>query len=189
MHNNLRYVQVIGSPTGLPPKRRIPGDQQTLLKLGTQTVMSTTTTAKAAHATPKAATAPFETAAFQEFAEKSVSTARDGYAKLKSAADDATGLVEDTFETARKGAFTIGVKALDATQANSDASFAFAKDLFGAKTLSEVIELQSTFARKQFDAFAAQFKEFQSLTEKLVTETTKPVTDQVEKTFKDLKVV
>ena len=52
-----------------------------------------------------------------------------------------------------------------------------------------MIELQSTFARKQFDAFAAQFKEFQSLTEKLVTETTKPVTDQVEKTFKDLKVV
>ena len=173
MHNNLRYVHAIGSPTGLPPERRIPGDQQTLLKLGTQTVMSTTTTAKHAKATSKAATAAFDAfnfptptfeipAAFQDFAEKSVF---------------------------RKGAFTIGVKALDATQANSDASFAFAKDLFGAKTLSEVIELQSTFARKQFDAFAAQFKEFQSLTEKLVTETTKPVTDQVEKTFKALKVV
>ena len=127
--------------------------------------------------------------AFQGFAEKLVSTARDSYAKFKSDADDATDLIETALETTRKGAFTIGVKALDATKTNSDASFAFAKDLFGAKTLSEVIELQSTFARQQFDAFAARFKEFQSLTEKLVTETTKPVTDKVEKTFQDLKVV
>ena len=54
---------------------------------------------------------------------------------MKIAADDATGLVEDTFETAREGAFAIGVKALDAAKTNSDASFALAKDLFGAKTL------------------------------------------------------
>ena len=160
--------------------------------------MSTPKTAKAADGTARLA-APFEAfnfqtpnfevpAAFREFAEKSVATARDGYAKLKSAAEDATGLVEDTIETARQGSFAIGVKALDTAKTNSDASFAFARDLFGAKTLSEVIELQTGFARKQFDAFTSQFKEFQSLTEKLVTDTTKPVTDKVEKTFKELKV-
>jgi hypothetical protein len=33
----------------------------------------------------------------------------------------------------------------------------------------------------------AQLKEFQDLTQKLVTETTKPVTAQVEKTFKEFK--
>ena len=127
-------------------------------------------------------------AAVREFAEKSVSQARDAYAKLKTAADDATGLVEETFETARKGTFAIGVKSLDAAKSNSDASFSFARDLFGAKTMSEVIELQSSFARKQFDAFTSQFKEIQALTEKLVTDTTKPVTAKVEKTFKELKV-
>jgi phasin len=127
-------------------------------------------------------------AAFRDLAEKSVSTARDTYAKIKSAADDATGLVEETLETAREGAFAIGVKALDATKTNTDASFELVKDLFGAKTMSEVIELQSRFARKQFDTLAEQFKEFQALGEKLVSDTTKPVTDKVEKTFKDLKV-
>jgi phasin len=126
--------------------------------------------------------------AFRDLAEKSVSTARDTYAKMKSAADDATGLVEETFETAREGAFAIGVKALDAAKTNSDASFAFYRELFGAKSVSEVIELQSTFARKQFDALTDQFKEFQALGEKFVTDTTKPVTEKVEKTFKDLKV-
>jgi phasin len=127
-------------------------------------------------------------AAFRDLAEKSVTTVRDTYAKIKSAADDATGLVEETLETAREGAFTIGVKALDAAKTNTDASFALVKDLFGAKTVSEVIELQSSFARTQFDAFADQFKEFQALGEKLVTDTTRPVTDKVEKTFKEMKV-
>jgi phasin len=150
--------------------------------------MTTTTTAKAAHVTPKAATAPFETAAFQEFAEKSVSTARDTYAKFKSATDDAAALVEDTFATAREGALAIGVKALDAGKTNSEASFALVKDLFGAKTMSDVMELQSAFARKQFEAFTEQFKEFQGLTQQLMTDTTKPVTDKVHKTLKDLQV-
>ena len=63
------------------------------------------------------------------FAEKSVKQARDAYSKLKTAADEATDLVEDTFETAREGTFAIGVKAIDAAKSNSDASFAFAKDL------------------------------------------------------------
>jgi phasin len=127
-------------------------------------------------------------AAFRDLAEKSVSTARDTYAKIKSATDDATGLVEETFETAREGAFAIGVKTLDAAKSNSDASFEFARDLFGAKTVSEMIELQSSFARKQFDALTEQFKEFQVLGEKFVTDTAKPVSDKVEKTMKELKV-
>ncbi len=127
-------------------------------------------------------------AAFRDFAEQSVTSARDSYAKMKSAADDATGLVEETLETAREGAFALGVKTIDAAKANTDASFALARDLFGAKTLSEVIELQSTFARKQFDAFTSQFKELQALGEKVVADTAKPVSAKVEKTFKDLKV-
>ena len=156
---------------------------------------TTTTTAKKA---PKAAgtfeafsfpTQSYEVpAAVREFTEKSVSQVRDAYDKLKSAADEATSLVGETIETAREGTFAIGLKAVDAAKSNSDASFSFARELFGAKTMSDVIELQSAFARKQFDAFTSQFKEFQALTEKLVTETTKPVTEKVEKTFKEFKV-
>jgi phasin len=156
----------------------------------------TTTTKKAA----KTAAAPsfdafsFPTPSFEvpasvrEFAEKSVNQARDAYAKLKTSADDATALVEETLETAREGAYAIGLKAVDAAKVNSDASFSFARELFGAKTMSDVIELQNAFARKQFDALSSQFKEFQALTEKYVTATTKPVTEKVQKTFKELKV-
>jgi len=126
-------------------------------------------------------------AMFREFAEKSISQARDGYSKMKVAAEEATDMVEDTYETTRESAFAIGVKALDVAKANSDASFDFAKDLFGAKTFAEVIELQSAFARKQFDVLGGQVKELQELSQKFVNDATKPVTAQVEKTFKDIK--
>lgn len=126
-------------------------------------------------------------AGFREFAEKSVAQARDTYAKMKSAAEDASDVVEDTFETARAGVFSLSVKALDAVKTNSDASFALARDLFGAKTFADVIELQTAYARKQFDAVTAQFREFQELTQKIVTDTAKPVTAQVEKTFNGFK--
>ena len=163
------------------------------------------TTTASTKKSAKAATAPFTNgtafeafsfptptfevpAAVREFAEKSVTQARDAYAKLKNSADEASALVEETVETARAGTLAIGMKAVDAAKSNSDASFSFARELFGAKSLTDVIELQSSFARKQFDVFATQFKEFQALTEKLVTDTTKPVTAKVQKTFKDLKV-
>ena len=158
----------------------------------------TTATGKTSK-TAKSASNPFEAfsfptpafevpAAFRELAEKSVSQARDTYARMKSAGEEATGLVEETFENARDGALAIGAKAVDAAKTNSDASFALARDLFGAKSLSEVIELQSAFARKQFEAVTAQMKEFQELGEKVITTTTKPMTAKVEKTFKELNV-
>jgi phasin len=157
----------------------------------------TTKTAKASAKT--AATVPFEAFsfptqpfevpdAFREMAEKSVSQARDTYSRMKTAAEDATDLVEGTMETARQGTFAIGAKALDAARSNTDASFAFARELMGAKTMAEVVELQTSFARQQFEAVASQFKEIQALSEKLFTDTTKPVTAKAEKTMKELKV-
>jgi phasin len=156
----------------------------------------TTANAKTAKAAKPTAT-PFEAfsfptpnfevpAAFREIAEKSVSQARDAYDKLKSATEEATGLVEETFENARDGALAFSFKAIDAAQSNSNAAFGFARDIFGVKSVSEFVELQSAFARKQFEAVTEQMKELQSLGEKYVTTTTRPVTAKVEKTFADM---
>lgn len=153
---------------------------------------------KAAKAVKNAVEAPFDAfnmnmpnmevpAAFRDLAEKSIAQARDTYAKFKSAAEEATDVVEDAYENARSGAVAMSVKALEAAKSNTDASFAFARDLFGAKTFAEMIEIQTAFARQQFDAVASQVKEFQDLTAKVVADAAKPVTAQVEKTFKDIK--
>lgn len=125
--------------------------------------------------------------AFREATEKSIEQARDTYAKVKTAAEDATDLMEDTFETSRQGIVEFNHKAVDAAKANADAAFSFMKDLMAAKSLAEAIELQSTYTRQQFDTLSTQTKDMQEFATKLSTDVTAPVKEAVEKTFKDMK--
>ena len=127
-------------------------------------------------------------AAFREATEKGIESAREAYAKVKNAAEDATDLMEDTFETSRQGVVEFNHKAVDAAKTNADATFNFIKDIMSVKTVAEAIELQSTFARQQFDALSAQTKEMQELATKLGTDVSAPVKEAMEKSFKDLKV-
>ncbi len=123
----------------------------------------------------------------REMSEKGIEQARDAYSKMKSAAEDATDLMEDTFETSRQGVVEFNMKALEAAKANTDATFAFIKDLMSVKSMAEAIELQSTFARKQFDSLSVQAKDMQDFATKLGTEVSAPVKEAMEKNLKDLK--
>jgi phasin len=127
-------------------------------------------------------------AAFREAAEKSVEQAKAAYAKLKTAAEEATDLLEDTYETARAGALEMNTKSLEAVKANTDASFGFAKEFFAVKTLAEAVELQTAFARKQFEAVTAQLKELQETAKKVATDTSAPVKAATEKALKEMKI-
>jgi len=127
-------------------------------------------------------------AALREMAEKSVEQAKAGYAKMKAAAEEATDLLEDTFETARAGAVEYNTKSLEAVKTNTDATFVFAKEFFAVKTIAEAIELQTAFARKQFEALTAQVKDLQETAKKIATETTAPVKAATEKAMKEFKV-
>src|SRR5262245_39716946 len=95
-------------------------------------------------------------AAFREFAEKSVSQAKDTYERMKSAAEEATDVLEDTYATATKGVSDYGLKVIEAVRANTNAAFDFATELMTVKSLSEVVELSTAHSRKQFEALTAQ---------------------------------
>ncbi|CAJ1369938.1 MAG: phasin [Roseibium album] len=127
-------------------------------------------------------------AAFREATEQGIESARDTYAKVKTAAEDATDLMEDTFETSRQGVVEFNHRAVDAAKTNADATFNFIKDILSVKTVAEAIELQSTFARQQFDALSSQTKEMQELATKLGTDVSAPVKEAMEKSFKGLSV-
>ncbi len=124
----------------------------------------------------------------RDLAEKSVTQARENYEKVKAAAEEATDVLEDTYETARKSMLSFNLKAIDTAKANSDATFEFVKAFANVKTLSEAVELQTSFARKQFESLTAQAKEFQELATQLSTETTSPLKEAATKLFKDFKV-
>ncbi|MEM6667033.1 MAG: phasin [Pseudomonadota bacterium] len=126
--------------------------------------------------------------AVREMAEKSLEQAKDMYSKVKVAAEEATDMMEDTVSTTSKGVADMNLKALDMAKDNMNASFDFAKSLFGVKTMSDAVELQTGFARKQYEANVAQAKELSEIANKVATESVKPVTEGVQKAMKDLKV-
>jgi phasin len=123
-------------------------------------------------------------AAFREFAEKSVSQAKENYEKMKSAAEEATDLLEGTYATATKGASDYGLKVIEAARINTNAAFDFASEIMAVKSFSDFVEVSTGHARKQFEALTAQTKELTALAQKVAADTTEPVKEKVTKAFK-----
>jgi phasin len=123
-------------------------------------------------------------AAFREMAEKSVSQAKENYEKLKSAAEEATDVLEDTYATATKGASDYGLKMIEAARVNTNSAFDFASQLMTVKSLSEVVELTTAHSRKQFETLTAQSKELAAIAQKVATDTAEPVKESFGKVFK-----
>jgi len=123
----------------------------------------------------------------RDFAEQSIEKAKDSYTKMKSAAEDATDIMEDSYETSRQGVMEINMKALDVVKTSTDAAFSFYRDLLAVKSVAEAVELQSAFAHQQFDTSIAQAKEMQDLVTKVATEATQPAKDAIQKSVTDLQ--
>ena len=147
----------------------------------------------------KAFDAPFEAfniqmptaempAVFRDFAEKALTGSKEAYAKMKTAAEEATEAFEDSVETTRSGMLEFGRKSIDVAKTNSDAAFAYFKDLLTAKTFAEVLELQTSFAKKQAEIVTAQIKEFQEMSQKYATEASRPLKAGFDKAVKNAKL-
>ena len=96
--------------------------------------------------------------------------------------------MESTFETARAASSDLSLKTISALRANTEAGFSHLEALLGAKSVSEVIELQTSFLRKRVEMTVEHVKDIQSVSTKAVEEVAKPVKAVFEKALKELKV-
>jgi phasin len=122
------------------------------------------------------------------FAEKSVEQSKEAYTKLKTGAEETQKALESTFETVKSAGSDLSLKTIAALRANTEAGFSHLEALVGAKSLSEVIELQTSFLRKSVETAVEQAKELQAVTSKAAEDVSKPIKTAFEKSFKDLKV-
>lgn len=122
-------------------------------------------------------------AAFREFAEKGLAQAKDNYEKMKTAAEEATDMLEDTYATASKGASGYGLKLIETARANSNAAFDLFGELMKVKSYSEAVELTTAYMRSQFDTVTAQAKELADHAQKVATETAEPMKQSVTSVF------
>jgi len=123
-------------------------------------------------------------AAFREFAEKSVTQAKDNWEKMKAASEEASDLIEDSYATASKGAADYGLKLIETSRANTNAMFDYAAQLLSVKSVSEAVELSTSHLRKQFEALNGQIKDLSALAQKVTTDTVEPIKESVTSAFK-----
>ena len=121
--------------------------------------------------------------AVRAIAEQTVTQSREAYETAKGSMEEAVEVLEKSIDQAGQGAAALNRKVIDNAQTNLNTGFDLAKDLAGAKNIAEIMELQSSFVRKQFEALTAQAEEIRELSTKIATDTATPVKDHVSRTI------
>ncbi len=121
--------------------------------------------------------------AVRAMAEQTVAQSREAYESAKGSMEEAVEVLEKSIDQAGQGAAAINRKVIDNAQANLNKGFDFAKEMAGAKNIAEIMELQSSFVRKQFEVLTAQADEIRELSTKVATETANPIKDHVSKSI------
>jgi hypothetical protein len=104
-------------------------------------------------------------------AETTVAQTRQAYDRSFDAFDTS---VKRSFEAAGQGAVAFNRKIIDIARRNVDVSFDLAESLANAKNLTDVVELQAAFWRKQFGVLAAQAEEVRALSANVTADMSKP---------------
>ena len=89
--------------------------------------------------------------ATREFAEKTIDQTREAYARSNRTLEAAVQTLERSFDAAGQSAAALRRNVIDIAQRNLDLGFDLAKGLAGARNISEIVELQTAYWRKQFD--------------------------------------
>lgn len=121
------------------------------------------------------------------FAEKGVEQSKEAYTKLKTGAEETQKVLESTFETAKTVSSDLSLKAIAALRANAEIGFSHLEALVAAKSLSEVVELQTAFLRKRVEMTVEQAKDFQAVASKAAEDVAQPMKSVFEKAVKELK--
>ena len=124
---------------------------------------------------------------FRDFAEKGVAQSKDAYAKMKTATEEAQKSVEDTFKSVQTAGAEVSLKAISALRANTEAGLSHLEALVGVKSISDFVELQTSFFRKQAELVTAQAKELQDISSKAAEKATAPVKAAIEKAVSEFK--
>lgn len=98
-----------------------------------------------------------------------------GLEKLKSNAEAMTAIAEKSYSAAVRDAADLHSRMVESIRSNLLATFEFATELLAAKSMPEMIELYTKFARRQFETYTLQTKDLWSLGQKMMSDTAKPV--------------
>lgn len=118
-------------------------------------------------------------------AQKSVDQAQAAFEKASEVAHSNMQAFDAAAGAFKSRAVDLQMKAMEITQININAGFAFLRKAWSVKDPSELIAINQEFARDQVSVFSKQVSEINELSLRLAKETSKPVQDGVMKSFGD----
>jgi phasin len=116
-------------------------------------------------------------------AQKTVDQAQAAFEKVSEAAHSNVQMLDAAANAYKNRLTDIQMKAMEFTQLNLNAGFAFARKVFAVKEPAEVFTLQQTFVKEQAEAFQRQATELNELSVALAKESLKPMQDSVSKSL------
>jgi phasin len=120
----------------------------------------------------------------RSFTEQGLTQTREAYARMKSAAEEATDVLEDSLESTRETVREAQVKALDLAKANTDAAFDLFRRLLSTNSVADAVQLQTAFARERFEALVDYSKDVQAAMSKAGSEAARPAKAMFDKATK-----
>ena len=132
----------------------------------------------AAAETVKSTVEQFTTAgnqAFKDAVEKSLAGLNEANAYSKKNLEAVIASVT----AAAKGAEALGAETLSYSKAAMETQVAAAKLLSGAKSVQEVVELQTTFAKSALEAYIAQMTKASEIVSASMKDSLKPLNERV----------
>jgi phasin len=112
-------------------------------------------------------------------AESTVDQTREAYDRSTDAFEASVATFEKSFDAAGRGAAAFNRKIVDIAQRNLSSGFDLAKSLAGAKTLTDMVEVQAAFWRKQFGTMTAQAEEVRELSTKVTADAAEAIKTHV----------
>lgn len=119
-------------------------------------------------------------------AEKASQTLFKGYDQFNTLAQGNYEAVSKSFGIWSKGLEDVSKAWAAYTQGTVDSTMAFGKQVLGAKSLNEVVDLQNTYTKSAFDSFVAESTKISELSVKTASEAIEPIKARVDETVETL---
>ncbi len=121
--------------------------------------------------------------AINESATQALDQSEASFGRAREAAGEVKSGFEAAVAAASSGVSDINMKAFNAMKASADAALDYFSALANAKTLPDVVAVQTEFMRKQLETLNAQSREFAKLTEEVSARSIAPISQTFGRTF------
>ena len=132
----------------------------------------------------------------EQFTTASNAAFKDGVEKSLAAMNEMNSYSKKNLEAvvasataSAKGAEALGAQAMAFSKAVFDTQVSAAKSLAGAKSVQEVVELQTSFAKTALETYMAEFAKMSDTVSASVKESMKPLNERVTATVEKFQAV